>query len=146
MYRLALLNVVFTIGLVAVAVMPFAAHAQTSAYDPGTIVPQCSGAALFSGSSEHQCTFCDFMQLVQNVLDFILFLAIITAGGLFAWAGWLYVTSIDNPTNVKKAHDIFRNGIIGLLLVLGAYTIVDTIIKTLAGGNLLSDWNNLCSG
>lgn len=129
--------------------MPVAASAQYIPFNPGTgtgsIVPECSGESLGTNLG-NECTFCDFMHLVQNLLNFVLLMAVVTAGALFAWAGWLYVIDGGNGSKVKQAKSIFLNVIIGLVLVIGAYTIVSTIMKTLAGGSFMDNWNTICTG
>lgn len=147
MYTRALLNICLTIGVVVVTTVPFVLHAQ-SIFDPGTIVPQCG---QFEGGKFDECTFCDFMQLVRNILNFILFLTMVTAGALFAWAGWLFATSGGSGADHQKAKNIFKNVIIGLVLVLGAFTIVNTLMKMLVAndfslGNFTTSWSTLCPG
>ncbi|HET8580866.1 MAG TPA: hypothetical protein VFL98_00130 [Candidatus Paceibacterota bacterium] len=147
MNRRLALDIALTLAVTLFAVVPLFAEAQgasagVQAYNPGTIVPQCG---IYQNGTFKDCTFCDLMQLIQNILNFILFLAIISGGALFAYAGWLYATSSGSGSQVSRAHTIFKNVAIGLVVVVGAYTIVDTLMKSLAGGNLLSSWNNLCS-
>jgi hypothetical protein len=150
MYKRALLTICLTVGVVVVTTAPLLLQAQ-SIFDPGTIVPQCTGDPLIQGGTERECTFCDFMQLVRNILNFILFLTMVTAGALFAWAGWLFATSGGSGANHQKAKNIFKNVIIGLVLVLGAYTIVNTLMKMLVAndfslGNFTTSWSTLCPG
>lgn len=127
--------------------VPSLAFAQTSGLglpEMDRIVPQCTGDYLIGSSGERACTICDFLALAQNLLNFAIFLAVVTAGALFAWAGWLYATRAMNTANVQKANKIFVNVFIGLVLVMGAYVIVDTLMKMLAGGSFLSNWGELC--
>ena len=89
------------------------------------------------------------MQLVRNVLNFILFLTMVSAGALFAWAGWLFATGGSNSSNISKGKKIFQNVIIGLVLVLGAYTIVNTLMKMLvsndfSAGEFITSWSVIC--
>ena len=146
MNRRAILFASITIGLLSIAALPLVAAAQT-AFDPGTIVPQCGYFA--SANDFRECTFCDFMQLVRNVLNLILFLTMVSAGGLFAWAGWLFATSGGNGANLQKAKNIFKSVLIGLVLVLGAFTIVNTLMKMLVSndfslGSFTTSWSVIC--
>ena len=91
------------------------------------------------------------MQLVRNVLNFILFMTMVTSGALFAWAGWLFATSGGSGANHTKARNIFTNVIIGLVLVLGAFTIVNTLMKMLvrddfSAGSFMTSWSVICPG
>ena len=86
------------------------------------IVP-CAGAA--------DCNIGALVQLGQNVLNFLVGLAIIIAAVMFAYAGWLYFSDTGNAQNVQHAHKIFGHVIIGIIIVLVAWLVVDTLLKAL---------------
>jgi Lysozyme like domain len=68
---------------------------------------------------------------------------------LFVNAGILYVMSPSNPGNVSRAHKIFTNTLIGLIIILVAYLLIDTIMKALYAdpGAKWGPWNEfLCKG
>ncbi len=143
----AFLTAFLSVAFVLIGTIPTLSYAQT-AFDPGTIVPQC-GYFSADNSTFKECSLCDFMQLVRNVLNFILFLTMVSAGALFAWAGWLFATAGGSGANHTKAKNIFRNVIIGLVLVLGAYTIVNTLMKMLvdnnfSAGEFITSWSVIC--
>ncbi|MBI4592060.1 hypothetical protein HY733_01275 [Candidatus Uhrbacteria bacterium] len=50
---------------------------------------------------------------------------------LILYAGYLYLLSHGEPGPVKKAKDIFRQSIIGLLIILSAYSITTFILNAL---------------
>jgi len=122
--------------------VPLLVSAQSNDMFPGVgqIVPQCG---TFVDGEFDPCTFCDFNQLIQNLLNFALFLAVVTAGGLFAYVGWLFITSEGGPQK-EKAKKLFLDVFVGLIIVVGAYVIVDTLMKMLVGGQFTSSWNDLC--
>lgn len=148
MFQRVILTIFLSCAFILVGTLPLISQAQT-AFDPGTIVPQC-GYFSSDNSTFHECTLCDFMQLVRNVLNFILFLTMVSSGALFAWAGWLFATSGDNPGNLAKGKGIFKSVIIGLVLVIGAYTIVNTLMKMLVSDNFgdistfTTSWSVIC--
>lgn len=85
-----------------------------------------------TGAPAEDCTFNSFITLVQNVMDFLLFtIAMPLAALSFAYAGWLYMSAAGNESNVKQAHEIFKNVIIGLSIALAAWLIVNTILSGL---------------
>jgi hypothetical protein len=43
-----------------------------------------------------------------------------------------YVTSMGDPGRVKRAKDILTNLVIGLVLLIGAYAVVDFVTKGIA--------------
>ena len=64
-------------------------------------------------------------------------------GILFAWAGFKYLTTVvvDQKSQATK---LLTNAAFGLVIILAAWLIVDTIMKTLLGGDF-GPWNAICS-
>lgn len=103
---------------------------------------------LFVVAQEQQLVPCDgpncnlesFVTLVQNLLNFLVYLAVIGAALLFAWAGWLYLSSADNVSQRVKATKVFKNVAIGLIIMIGAWVLIDSLLE----GVLRSDfkWNS----
>lgn len=79
-----------------------------------------------------ECGVCHMVQLAQNILTLFVFLGIVLATLLFVNAGILYLTAAGNPGNVAKAHKIFLNTVVGLMLVLAAWLIIDVVMRTIA--------------
>lgn len=80
---------------------------------------------------------CGWEQLVamgQNVINYsVVLMAILSVIGI-AYAGFLYVTANGNSGQITKAHGIFIKIIWGIIFVLGAWLIVNTILKGLGYG------------
>jgi hypothetical protein len=104
---------------IVLAVIPFivasTAYAQTGAADNGL----CGGDALSQ-------LFCS-----TNLADMLnqIFKLSITLGGVLAmlrigYAGWLYMGSADMWSTKQHAKDVFRDAIIGLLLLLAIWLIL----------------------
>lgn len=109
------LVVCFLLGLILV---PAFVYAQ------GTVGIPCDGV-------EVPCKFEHFMQLISNVLNFLILLSIPLGTLAFAWAGWLMLMSEGNPSKKEDAKEIFKNVGIGLILMLTAWLIVNTIMSAL---------------
>lgn len=93
-----------------------------------------------------ECTICDFAILMQRVLNFIITLSTVVAGILFAYAGLLYIFAGGDAEKVQKAHSIFYNVFVGLIIVLASWLIVSVIMKSLLSGNIQgpwTDWNTI---
>lgn len=115
MKRRIVAHVVVLLCLLMVG-MPSVLHAQ------GNLIP-CDG---------EDCNFTQLMILFNNVIDFLLFtLATPFAAIVFAYAGWLYLRSGDNPSNKSKAKGMFIKMLIGYVVALGAYLIVKVIMQGL---------------
>ncbi len=124
----------FVAGLVWISI-PLLAVAQG-------IVP-CGGSADPLG-----CDLCSLGQLMQNIINFLLLLTIPLAAALFAYAGFLYIRHGTNPTKIETAHKIFRNVLVGFLIAISAWLVVQTIMSTVFDGKFFvgGNWNELqCS-
>ena len=88
-------------------------------------------------------SFCDFAQLAQNLLNDLIYLAVFMSAVLFAWAGWVSMTAGGDMGKIKRAREVFGNVVIGLVIILAAWLVVDLLMKTLTGGKL-GPWNSIC--
>lgn len=52
---------------------------------------------------------------------------------ILTYAGFLYMTAGGDTKQLGKAKDLMRNGIIGIIIVVGAYAITDFVITRMAG-------------
>jgi hypothetical protein len=100
---------------------------------PGKIVP-CDGP---------KCTVCHLADLANNVLNAGIYIAVFLSAVLFAWAGWKYLTSVGSPGAHEKAKEILVNVLVGLLVILGGWLVIDTIMRTLTTKN--KTWNQICN-
>lgn len=109
----------------------------------GPIVPQCG---TVKGATQ-MCGFCDFVTLAQNIMNFIVAFSVMVGTLMIVYAGFLYVTAFSNPGQVSKAHRVFTTVIIGLVIVLASWLIVNVIMTTFLNGNILTQlgnsWGNL---
>ena len=112
--------------------LPFVAFAQL----PDEIVP-CDGV---------DCTVCDVVTLAQRLLNAGIYIAVFLSAILFAWAGWRYVTAGGDSGKATQARETFTNVLIGLVIILVGWLVVDTIMKTLVNeSGDFGPWNQICS-
>lgn len=90
--------------------------------DSATGLVPCDGA---------DCGYDDFIQLITNVINFLVKAAIAFSAIVFAYAGWLYLTSGGDTGKIKQAHELFIKVLWGFLFALGAFLIVQLITKSL---------------
>jgi hypothetical protein len=117
----------FAIALLLLA--PSVAAAQF-----GPIVPDVCKAC--------PCGFGGVLAIVQNLINFVISLSIIIATIVIAWAGGLYILSPTNPEMRGTANKMLINAVIGIMIVLSAWLIVDFVMKTLYGGQF-GPWNSI---
>ena len=109
-------------------------------------------ANLFLNGSESivpgQCSSCPCgvggaLQFVQNLMNFMIALAVIFMTLFIVWAGFLFIMSATNPESRSKARSMLINAFIGLFIVLSAWLIVDFVMKQLYGGGTFGPWNQI---
>lgn len=89
------------------------------------------------GSGQSACNFSFFIQLIRNVVKFLIFyLAVPLAAISFAVAGVMILTSGGNTGQVEQAKEIFWNVLIGLIVALAAWLVVNAILIGLGAKQL----------
>ena len=85
------------------------------------------------------------INVINNIISLLITLAIVfVAPIMIAYAGFLYVVNPLDPNGMSKARSILRNTIVGIVIALAAWMIVDAIMAVLyspsaAGGT----WSSL---
>lgn len=77
------------------------------------------------------CDYNKFIAMIIGVIKFLIQLGVAFSAIVFAYAGWLYLTSGGNEGKVQKAHDLFTKVLWGFLFALGAFLIVQLIASSL---------------
>jgi hypothetical protein len=98
----------------------------------GGIVP-CNGVL---------CQMCDLVKLSQNIINFLIGLSIPLAAALFAWAGVLFFTS-SAVDKIAKARSILTNALIGFLIAISAWLVVQTLMKAILSDDFYKGWNRI---
>ncbi len=128
--------------VLAIILTPVAV-AEAGVFDQ--LAPKCN-EQLVNGEFVDKCTMCHIVQLIQNILSFLVTISVIVATLMFIYAGFLYLTAGGSADKIKSANKIFTNVFIGFIFVLGAFLIVDTIMKTFYDNTRFGPWNEIeCS-
>lgn len=95
-----------------------------------TVAPQVVGAqfAICEGTV---CTACDLVYLVNQIIAWLIGVLMLVFAVLAVKAGFGLVMSKGNSGELKKAKESFVNAFVGLLIILSAWLIVDTMIRGL---------------
>jgi len=116
------------------------------------ILPLTVGAAGLvpcGGPNEKACGVCDLLVLVQNVLEFALNMAFLVIIGFVVYGGFRWIFSLGKEENLKAGQQIITNAIIGLIIILTAWIIVNTVfwtIKQMGGDDYTGTWFHIeCS-
>ncbi|MCG2695308.1 hypothetical protein L6261_04510 [Candidatus Parcubacteria bacterium] len=87
------------------------------------LVPDCGDV--------YACNFCDFIQLINNIINFFIFLSVPISVIIFAWIGWTLIVEGNKSSAISSAKDRFGALLKGLFLMLSAWLIVTTITTML---------------
>lgn len=98
---------------------------------------------------DRPCTICDLLVLAQNVLQFALKMAFLVIIGFIVYGGFRWIFSLGKEENLKAGQQIITNAIIGLIIILTAWLIVNTVfwvIKEMGGDDYTGTWFHIeCS-
>jgi lysylphosphatidylglycerol synthetase-like protein (DUF2156 family) len=92
------------------------------------------------------CTWDTFFLTLSNVMTFALEIAVIFSVIVLVYAGYTYLIAFGNETKIKTAHNMLTNAVVGFLIALSAWFIVDMILKTLGANFSLDDAKQSISG
>lgn len=132
--------------VIVIFLVPTVSFAQNNDVDNGGLVP--CGSEVYppgytmtvdgipnvdvSGQVKNPCGFKHVLTLVNKVIRFILFVLVVPiAAIMFAYTGFLLLTSGGDPGKKKKAKEIFANVFWGLIIAAAAWLIIRTILSLL---------------
>ncbi|HEY0948146.1 MAG TPA: pilin [Candidatus Paceibacterota bacterium] len=91
--------------------------------------------------------FAGFLQLIQNGMNAAISFGIVIFVLIIAFAGMLWILTPTNPENHSQAKKVLTNAVIGLLIILSAWLIVDFVMKLLYNDNGgFGPWNEIITG
>jgi hypothetical protein len=108
-----------------------------------TLMPFAASAAGLVPCNGPDCEACDLVKLGQNVINFLIEISAAVGALMFAIGGFMMVTSGGDSGKVKTATGIMTNVVIGFIILLAAWLIVDTVMKTFVGERLGRPWNEI---
>lgn len=91
----------------------------------------CGNGTGTGGGAANECTFNDFIRLIQNIFNLVFALAGFVTAGLFMYAGFLMITAMGNPAQITQAKAIFRRVTIGFLILFMSFILVQQTLKYL---------------
>lgn len=96
-----------------------------------TIVKECNRDLAGGGKlgTIRECGWEELLILVDQITLFCIYLCAILGTLSIAYAGWLMLSSVGNPSKVEKAKKVFGKVIWGIIIVLIAYLLVKFILN-----------------
>ena len=90
------------------------------------------------------CDFCDLLKLVESIIDFTLYKIAIPLAVVFViYGGFMIMTAGSSSERVSQGKKIIQAAVIGILIALLAWLLIDTILKVVATGDGMPNqwWN-----
>ena len=130
--------------LTTLTAIPYYAFADTnSIFQP--IIPQSGGCLCIGGAPDWGCV----LQVIQNIINVGVALGVVFVVLSIAYGGFLFMVNSTNPENIQKGRQVMLNAVIGLVVVLSAWLVVDFIMKilyepsTAFEGGTFGPWNSI---
>jgi len=103
-----------------------------------SIQAQCPTEGLVPcGTEGCPCTLCHFFELIENILDFILFKLVPPVAVLMlVIGGVMFFLAAGDPANLSRAKSVITTTVIGLIIVYGAFLVIGMFLASIG----LSDW------
>lgn len=102
----------------------------------------CSGA--LDSATQKACTLCDLANTAQNILNTAIYILVVLSAILFAWAGFKMLFSGGDTSEYAAGKRIFGNVIIGLVIILAGWMVIDITMRTLLKQDPSWPWNAIC--
>lgn len=98
------------------------------------IIPSSVDAANFVTCSGTDCSACNLAEMGNEIMKWLIGVLFVVFGVVAAVGGFGLVTSGGNPGALDDAKKKLTSAVVGLLIVLAAWLLVDTIIRGLVSG------------
>jgi hypothetical protein len=113
----------------------FVAQTSYAQYSPDVSDGVITGNNGFVPCEGRFCSACDFVVLGNTAIKWLITISFLFFAILAVRAGIKLVTSQGNPSALQDAKSSFTNAFIGLIIILIAFLLVDTIMRQLVKGN-----------
>ncbi|MFA5098849.1 MAG: hypothetical protein WC461_01365 [Candidatus Paceibacterota bacterium] len=107
-----------------------------------------AGLVPCGGTGEAACNWCYFGDLALRIINFMMYLIFPLAAVMIVIGGIFIITSGGSSDRFSRGKEMITAAVIGILIALLSWIILDTIISTLATGfkGIVGPWNNLKLG
>lgn len=107
------------------------------------IFTYAAGLVPCGGEGEPTCQSCHVLQLIQIVVNWLVAMLTIITAIIISFAGLRLVTSFGNASAMLQAKSLINNCIIGFIIVLAGWLLIDLVMKSLLNDQAYGVWNEL---
>lgn len=98
---------------------------------------------IVNGKLVDECSFCEIGELIKNTSDWFVIVAGIFVTLVIIVAGLWMGMSVGNSSAKGWAKKTISTAIIGYIILLASWMLVDTLIKFIIPGSSFGAWNAL---
>ncbi|MEK7510892.1 MAG: pilin [Patescibacteria group bacterium] len=80
------------------------------------------------------CGFAGVLEIMRHLMNFAVSFGVIVLTIMLAWGGFMYILSAANPESRSQANKVLTGAVIGMVLILSSWLIVDFVMRTLYSG------------
>ncbi|MCX6813634.1 MAG: pilin [Candidatus Azambacteria bacterium] len=92
----------------------------------------------------HACTICDFFGLIQNIINFLLYVLAPLATLAAIYIAFLFMFSGGSPAKITEAKEKLWLVIIGIFWVLGSWLVLNTVLNLIVNKGVFPwPWNQI---
>lgn len=106
---------------------------EGGAHVSATNISWCAQAASYAANADSCESGSDVNTIVRTIIQVVIYVVGLLAVVMIIIGGILYSTSAGDPGKVKKAKDTIMYGIIGLVIAVLAFAIVNFILSSVLG-------------
>ena len=106
---------------------------------PTVSFAQDEGLVPCGGEGDPECQACHVVQLAQNILTWVINIMASIIALIFVIGGIKMVMSAGDTGAVKQARKMITNSVIGFIILLTAWLIMDTVLKTFVNEDALKE-------
>lgn len=88
-------------------------------------------------SGQEMCTLCDLLKGFHGIIQYIMKISVVVALTTFTLAGSSYAISFGGQKEIELAKGAMKNAVIGLVIILTAWILVNTVFLILGANTNL---------
>jgi hypothetical protein len=110
---------------------------------PLFLIPEISSAAPLVPCNGPDCGTCELVKLGNNIITWLVSVMAVICALMIVFAGFKMVTSAGNSGEISKAKEMIANTLIGFVILLAAWLIIDTVMKMFVNQSVVGPWNQI---
>ena len=105
---------------------------------------KCGGEVIGpDGGPKGPCSLCDAMIVMRNIITFGFQLAFSIGTAMIAWGAIRMMAAGGNEKTVTDAKSIMTSAIIGIVIAVAAWTIVNTVLSVFIQSGASAPWSTI---